>query len=406
MDLRRLLSLLAALLWGGDVLSDAQGFASLFGGKPVCAAKETKGVRLAAPFPLLPELNRPVAMLMAPGDDSNWYLVQQPGRVVRFDNSSQASRVTAFVDISERVAGGGVGGDERGLLGMAFHPGYSRNGYLYLSYTGRHKQKGLVSRISRFHLKSGAGVVDPASERILLSVAQPYSNHNGGQIAFGPEGYLYFGLGDGGAGGDPHGHGQNTRTLLGAMLRIDVGDGGSGQYTIPADNPFAAGDGRGEIFAWGLRNPWRWSFDRKSGDLWVGDVGQNRYEEINQLVKGGNYGWNRMEGDHCFEPASDCRTKDLKMPLEAYGRNEGIAVTGGYVYRGRRITALWGKYLYADYGSGRIWQLSASDEAGYVNSELFKTDLNISSFAEAHDGELFVLGLGGEICKIVNALAK
>ncbi len=406
MDLRRLLSLLAALLWGGDVLSDAQGFASLFGGKPVCAAKETKGVRLAAPFPLLPELNRPVAMLMAPGDDSNWYLVQQPGRVVRFDNSSQASRVTAFVDISERVAGGGVGGDERGLLGMAFHPGYSRNGYLYLSYTGRHKQKGLVSRISRFHLKPGAGVVDPASERILLSVAQPYSNHNGGQIAFGPEGYLYFGLGDGGAGGDPHGHGQNTRTLLGAMLRIDVGDGGSGQYTIPADNPFAAGDGRGEIFAWGLRNPWRWSFDRKSGDLWVGDVGQNRYEEINQLVKGGNYGWNRMEGDHCFEPASDCRTKDLKMPLEAYGRNEGIAVTGGYVYRGRRITALWGKYLYADYGSGRIWQLSASDEAGYVNSELFKTDLNISSFAEAHDGELFVLGLGGEICKIVNALAK
>lgn len=406
MDLRRLLSLLAALLWGGDVLSDAQGFASLFGGKPVCAAKETKGVRLAAPFPLLPELNRPVAMLMAPGDDSNWYLVQQPGRVVRFDNSSQASRVTAFVDISERVAGGGVGGDERGLLGMAFHPGYSRNGYLYLSYTGRHKQKGLVSRISRFHLKPGAGVVDPASERILLSVAQPYSNHNGGQIAFGPEGYLYFGLGDGGAGGDPHGHGQNTRTLLGAMLRIDVGDGGSGQYTIPADNPFAAGDGRGEIFAWGLRNPWRWSFDRESGDLWVGDVGQNRYEEINQLVKGGNYGWNRMEGDHCFEPASDCRTKDLKMPVEAYGRNEGIAVTGGYVYRGRRITALWGKYLYADYGSGRIWQLSASDEAGYVNSELFKTDLNISSFAEAHDGELFVLGLGGEICKIVNARAK
>ena len=349
-------------------------------------------IRLDDPFPNLPALSSPVAMLMAPGDSSHWYVVQQAGQVIRFVNSFGVSSTSDFIDINDgRLLYGG----EMGLLGMAFHPDFASNGYVYLSYTS----PGPVSRISRFNLDPSGLALDPASEQIVLSLAQPFSNHNGGHIAFGPDNYLYIGLGDGGSGGDPQGHGQNTGTLLGSMLRIDVGDGSSGGYTIPADNPFVSGGGLPEIFAYGLRNPWRWSFDRISGELWLGDVGQNTYEEIDIITRGGNYGWNIMEGAHCYNAAS-CDQTGLILPVAEYDHTEGVAVTGGYVYRGSDIAFLQGRYLYADYGSGRIWALEQTGPGQYISSELLDTPYNIASFAEDHDGELYIIPLGGDILKI------
>ncbi|MEJ2590316.1 MAG: PQQ-dependent sugar dehydrogenase [Candidatus Thiodiazotropha sp.] len=253
----------------------ASGLATLPDNTVQCVAPADAGIpdaiRLATPYPGLPALNLLVALIQAPGDDSVWYAVEQSGSVVRFDNDPAVTAASSFIDISDRVDSGG----EKGLLGMAFHPDYANNGYVYLSYTAA-PASGLESRISRFTLDTASGTLDPASEQIILRVAQPFSNHNGGGIAFGPDGLLYIGLGDGGSGGDPNGNGQNPATLLGSMLRIDVGNGSSG-YTIPPDNPFAAGGGAPEVYAYGLRNPWRWSFDRTSGDLWVGDVGQGAY---------------------------------------------------------------------------------------------------------------------------------
>ncbi|NNJ97172.1 MAG: hypothetical protein HKP12_08425 [Gammaproteobacteria bacterium] len=352
------------------------------------------GIRLVNPFPSLPRLTAPVAIMMAPGNSSHWYVVQQTGQVVRFANAFGASTVSSFIDINDgRLTYGG----EMGLLGMAFHPDFASNGYVYLSYTS--EIGGRASRISRFNLDPSGQALDPASEQIILSVAQPYANHNGGHIAFGPDNYLYIGLGDGGSGGDPLGHGQNTDTLLGSMLRIDVGDGSSGSYTIPIDNPFVSGGGRAEIFAYGLRNPWRWSFDRGSGELWLGDVGQNMYEEINLISKGGNFGWNIMEGMHCYNAAS-CDQTGLILPLAEYDHSQGFAVTGGYVYRGSDIDLLRGRYLYADFSTGRIWALQQTGPNQYAPSELMDTNLNIASFAEDHDGEIYVVDLGGSILKI------
>ena len=349
-------------------------------------------IRLDDPFPNLPAFSSPLAMVMAPGDNSHWYVVQQTGQVKRMVNSFGVSSTSTFIDIDDgRLTHGG----ETGLLGMAFHPDFTSNGYVYLSYTS----PGPVSRISRFSLDGTGQALDPDSEQIILSVTQPYGNHNGGQIAFGPDSYLYIGLGDGGSGGDPLGHGQNTATLLGSMLRIDVGDGSSGSYTIPADNPFVNGGGLPEIFAYGLRNPWRWSFDRSNGQLWLGDVGQNTYEEIDIIASGGNYGWNIMEAAHCYNAAS-CDQTGLILPVAGYDHTEGSSVTGGYVYRGTDITFLQGRYLYADFGSGRIWALEQTGPGQYASSELLDTPHNIASFAEDHDGELYVISLAGSIFKI------
>lgn len=351
---------------------------------------------LENPYPNLPGLTSPLAMYMAPGVDSHWYVVQQTGQVRRFANNPSVSSLSTFIDIDDdRLVDGG----ERGLLGMAFHPDYATNGYVYLSYTS----PGLVSRISRFQLDGTGQALDPASEQIILSLAQPYSNHNGGQIAFSPTdgNRLYIGFGDGGSGGDPDGHGQNTNTLLGAMLRIDVGDGSSGSYTIPTDNPFASGGGAPEIFAWGLRNPWRWSFDRTTGDLWVGDVGQGEYEEIDIVTRGNNYGWNIMEGLHCYRPSSNCDQSGLTLPVAEYNHSQGRSVTGGYRYRGSEIGFLQGQYLYGDYVSGRIWGLQETTPDQYTSTELLDTSLNIASFAEDHAGELYIIHLGGGIRKIV-----
>lgn len=373
------------------------GLASRPGNASECTAPATPPVatriQLENPFPNLPALTAPVAMLMTPGDSSRWYVVQQTGQVVSFANSFGATSLATFIDIDD---GRLVDGGEMGLLGMAFHPDFASNGYVYLSYTS----SGPVSRISRFKLDASGQALDPASETIILSAAQPYNNHNGGMIAFGPDDYLYIGLGDGGSGGDPLGHGQNTGTLLGSMLRIDVGDGTTGDYTIPADNPFVSGGGLPEIYAYGLRNPWRWSFDSSNGDLWLGDVGQNAYEEIDIITSGGNYGWNIMEGTHCYNTAS-CDQTGLILPVAEYDHSQGFAVTGGYVYRGSDIAFLQGDYLYADYATGRIWALEQTGPSQYLSTELLDTSLNIASFAEDNSGELYVIDLSGGIFRIV-----
>lgn len=235
----------------------------------------------------------------------------------------------------------------------------------------------------------------------MLEFAQPYSNHNGGHLAFDSAGHLFITAGDGGSAGDPHAAGQNLNTLLGKILRIDI-DGGQ-PYAIPKDNPFLT-KGRGEIYAYGLRNVWRFSFDRQTGALFAGDVGQNKWEEIDIIEKGGNYGWRTMEGKHCFSPASGCDQTGLILPIHEYPRSEGVSVTGGYVYRGSKIPALNGVYIYGDYGSGKIWGLTYDFTAKKVvkNELLINSNLPIASFGEDTDGELMVVSYDGRIFRIVN----
>lgn len=348
-----------------------------------CNAESERQARLEL-VPLFDGLSfdRPVAMLQAPAGPDDWYVVQQAGQVHRLAREGQAYSRRLFADIGDRVISGG----EKGLLGMTFHPGYPANRQVYLSYTGECPGGGLCSYVSRFLADQATGSLDEASEVRLLQVVQPHANHNGGQIAFGPDGLFYIGLGDGGGAGDPHGHGQNTRTLLGAMLRVDV-DGGH-PYAIPPDNPFADGiQGRPELYAWGLRNPWRWSFDRQTGEMWLADVGQNDWEEIDRIVKGGNYGWNIREGRHCFRAAT-CDARGLIDPVAEYDHGQGFSVTGGYVYRGAALPGLQGVYVYGDFGSGRIWGYHPD---GRVEVLIGNSGLSISSFAEDRAGELHVL---------------
>ncbi len=342
------------------------------------------------------QFSQPIALLQAPGDSSRWYVVEQAGRVLVFDDDPAVRETRVFVDIRRRV---NSRSSEAGLLGMAFHPDYQANGQVILSYTkGR---RNITSVISRFFADGARRTLDPGSEQIILTVDQPFRNHNGGQVSFGPDGFLYIGFGDGGAGGDPRGHGQNTDTLLGAMLRIDVERGDS--YAIPPDNPFAAGGGRPEIYAWGLRNPWRWSFDSATGDLWAGDVGQNQIEEIDIIVKGGNYGWNIREGSAPFSGERG-PSAELIPPVAEYSHSFGCSVTGGYVYRGARIPALVGTYVFGDYCSGRFWGLAPEDgSGGRTMAPLFDGHINLASFGEAHDGRLFAVDLEGALFQIVAA---
>ncbi len=350
-------------------------------------------VKLQRAFPGL-SFQQPVAMVQAPGDNTHGFVVEQAGRVMAFANTPDAVSSYTFIDIHERVRSGG----EKGLLGIAFHPRYAGNGWVFLSYTGSDKEGELYSYISRFTLTADGNRLDPASEKVILSLAQPYGNHNGGNIAFGPDGYLYVGFGDGGAGGDPHGNGQNTDTLLGAILRIDV-DGGE-PYAIPPDNPFAQGGGRGEIYAWGLRNPWRWSFDARTGELWVGDVGQSKWEEIDRVEKGRNYGWNIREGAHCYN-TEYCETSDLIEPVAEYSHEQGQAVTGGFVYRGNAVAALQGVYVYGDFASGKVWGLIRQGDR-YRSALLTASGLNIASFAIDNAGEVYAVDYaGGGIYRLV-----
>ncbi|MBS3944441.1 MAG: PQQ-dependent sugar dehydrogenase [Melioribacter sp.] len=323
-----------------------------------------------------------------PGDGSNrLFVVSQPGIIYLFENNNNTTIKKVFLDIRDKVLFGG----EQGLLGIAFHPDYKTNGYFYINYTTSNPRRSIVSR---FRVSNNdPDVADRNSELILLTVDQPYSNHNGGQTSFGPDGYLYISFGDGGSGGDPQNYAQNLRSLLGKILRIDVNKtSGNLNYSIPDDNPYKGNTNglREEIYAFGLRNVWRFSFDNVTNNLWAADVGQNAWEEINIIEKGKNYGWRIMEGNHCFNPPNNCNTTNLTMPIWEYGRNSqgGYSVTGGFVYRGPSASELSGKYIYGDFVSGNIWALEMNGN-NVKNQLLFSTNHSISTFGIDENNELY-----------------
>ncbi len=349
---------------------------------------------------------QPLAMLQVPGDDSRWFVLEKTGRVRVFANDPAVNSFdTDFIDLD--AVFNVNDNQEGGLLGMAFAPDFETSREVYLSWTDGSP---MVSRIDRFTSLDGGATLDPGSRTNVLSVNQDFENHNGGQIAFGSDGYLYASFGDGGSGGDPNNRAQDTTNLLGAMLRIDI-DGGS-PYGIPTNNPFAGNPvcpanhssptNCPEIYAWGLRNPWRWSFDSATGDLLLGDVGQGSFEEIDRIELGGNYGWDCREAFQAFSnPAPSCATASgLIDPVHAYGRSQGVSVTGGYVYRGTTITALVGSYVFGDFGSGRIWRLVGDGRGGFTAEELLDTSLSIASFAEDDAGELYVVDIAGALYRL------
>ena len=325
-----------------------------------------------------------------------------------FPNQQTVEDAQVFLDIRGRV---NDRGNEEGLLGLAFDPDYASSGLFYVYYSASNPRR---SVISRFSVTTGdPSRADPASEHVILEVGQPYANHNGGMLAFGPDGFLYISLGDGGAGGDPQGNGQNPGTLLGAILRIDPRTPSDGnRYSIPPDNPFVdSSDFREEIWAYGLRNPWRFSFDSgvdgegtgsQKGQLWVGDVGQNAWEEVDIILPGRNYGWNIMEGFHCYPPSvSSCDQVGLEPPIVEYPLSGGnCAVTGGYVYRGSRLPALYGAYVYGDFCSGRIWALRHDGQRVTDHALLLDSSLDISSFGQDAAGELYILSFDRRIYRL------
>lgn len=323
--------------------------------------------------------------------DGLFYIVEQIGLIHVLQNGEKVEQ--PFLDIRKRV---GTQASEQGLLGLTFDVDYRQNRLFYLDYTD--KQGDTV--IARYQAAPDGLSADPNSEQILLQVKQPYGNHNGGNVAFGPDGFLYIGMGDGGSGGDPEDRAQNPDTLLGKLLRIAVS--GQERYGIPADNPYVNGGGRAEIFAIGLRNPWRFSFDQKTGDLYIADVGQGEWEEVNFMagvVPGVNYGWDYREGFHAYEgePPTDL---DLTNPVLEYGHDQGCSVTGGYVYRGSELPQLYGVYLYGDYCTGTVWGTLKPTEGDWQSVELFSTNENISAFGQDQQGELYLIAHGGRIYKL------
>lgn len=347
-------------------------------------------------FPSLPPIPRMVHLTHAGDGTGRLWAVFQSGAILVFPNDQSVSTTEAFLDIRRQV---NSQGEEEGLLGLTFSPNYVTNGYFYVNYTAANPRRSIISRFSVS--ATNPNRADPQSELILLEVSQPFSNHNGGTVAFGPDGYLYIGLGDGGSRGDPSGNGQNTATLLGSILRLDVSQATAREpYRIPTDNPFMGVDSgaRGEIWAYGLRNPWKFSFDPVSGDLWAADVGQNDYEEVDIIRPGANYGWNIMEGAHCYPSTiRTCDRRNLQLPIIEYTHDEGCSITGGYVYRGRRLPALEGAYVYADFCSGRIWALRYDGSKVTDHALLTDTPLTIPSFGLDENGEIFILAFDGNI---------
>lgn len=347
-------------------------------------------ITLVEAFPNL-RFDFPVFLTSSNDGTNRIFVVEQPGVIRVFANDSNVNHAQIFLDILDRVRSGG----EMGLLGLAFHPDYGNNGYLYVNYTattGGHRH----TVISRFSVSPGdANKADPNTELILLQFSQPFSNHNGGMLQFGPDGYLYIAVGDGGGAGDPSGNGQDRSTLLGSVLRIDVDNPANGlNYGIPSDNPFVGNtEGfREEIWVYGLRNPWRFSIDPITGQVWAGDVGQNSREEIDLLEGGNNYGWRIMEGKLCFSPSSNCNMTGLTLPIKDYRRDEGQSVTGGYVYRGSRQPSLVGAYIYGDFLTGRIWLLRYENSQITADSLLVPTDnFAISSFGVDENDELYII---------------
>jgi glucose/arabinose dehydrogenase len=341
----------------------------------------------------------PLFLTAPSGDNDRLFVVEKTGRIRIVRNGSVLP--APFLDLSAKVSSG----SEQGLLGLAFHPGYAANGRFVVNYTDLSGD----TRVSVFRVSANADVADAASEQVILSVDQPYSNHNGGMVVFGPDGKLYVGMGDGGSGGDPQGNGQNKNALLGKLLRLDVSV--TGQVSVPGDNPFVGQTGaRPEVWSYGLRNPWRFSFDRETRDLYLADVGQNAHEEIDvstsatQFGRGLNFGWNRMEGSACYSPSSGCDRSGLTLPVLDYGHSEGCSVTGGYVYRGA-VQALRGLYFYADYCEGwvRSFRWSGTAVSEERDWPALRPGGQVTSFGEDAGGELYVMTSGGKVFRIVAA---
>ena len=326
------------------------------------------------------------------------FVAEQAGQIRGFAARQDVTETVVFLDITDRVH---EGGNEEGLLGLAFAPDYRESGYFYVYYSAGDPRRSVLSRfrVSR----NDPNRADVSSELVILEVPQPASNHNGGQLSFGPDGYLYIGLGDGGRGGDPFGNGQNTATLLGSILRIDVsGASAEERYRIPPDNPFVGITGAGaEVWAYGLRNPWRFSFDSETGRLWVGDVGQNDWEEVDLVEKGLNYGWNVMEGAHCFSPRTGCDTAGLQLPVAEYSSAEGCSIIGGYVARSGVLPSITGAYVYGDFCSGNIWGLRHDGQSLTQQALLVSSGLSITSFGVDQAGELYVLARDAGIYRLV-----
>ena len=345
-------------------------------------------------FQIAGNLLRPIGLANAGDGSGRLFIIEQAG-VIRVLQDGELLPVP-FLDISDQVDCCG----ERGLLGLAFHPEYARNGEFYVHYSDLNGD----TILARFQvdLAERPDQADPDSQVIILRVAQPYGNHNGGTVAFGLDGYLYLGLGDGGSGGDPLGNAQNLDSLLGKLLRLDVDSGDP--YAIPPDNPYAQGGGAPEIWASGLRNPWRFSFDRLTGDLFIGDVGQSSWEEIDFFPAGdpggANFGWNYREGAHPFSASSPPGELLLTDPVAEYGRDQGITVIGGVVYRGTQIPEWEGIYLYGDYGSGFIWGLFQGADGSWRNAVLFETGTSITSFGQDESGEVYYVDLGGNLFRL------
>jgi len=343
-------------------------------------------------------LDFPLYLTAPPGDNTRLFVVEKTGRIRIVKDGNVVT--TPFLDLHTKVSNG----SEQGLLGLAFPADYAANPRFVVNYTSTSGD----TRVSQFRVSANPDVADAASEQVLFAIAQPFSNHNGGMVTFGPDGKLYIGMGDGGSGGDPNGNGQNRNTLLAKLLRVDVSV--SGQVSIPGDNPFAGQSGvRQEIWAYGLRNPWRFSFDRQTHDLYIADVGQNAHEEIDvatsasQFGKGLDYGWNRMEGLACYSPASGCDQSGLTLPVLDYDHSNGCSVTGGYVYRGTAAPAAVGLYFYADYCEGwiRSFRLSNGSATDRRDWPSLRPGGQITSFGEDGRGELYVMISSGKVFRIV-----
>ena len=327
-----------------------------------------------------------------PGDDTErLFVLEQPGTIKVFSNDPSTTSVETFLNITSIVDQDG-GYTEEGLLGLAFHPNFTENGYFYVNYTEHNPRRNVIAR----YMVSSNDInqADALSSLIILEVNQPYTNHNGGQMGFGSDGYLYISFGDGGSAGDPQGNGQNTQTLLGTIIRIDV-DNISNElnYSIPSDNPFVEDPStRDEIYAYGLRNMWRFSWDPITGLLWGADVGQYNWEEIDIIYPGLNYGWNTMEGNHCYPAGTSCSSEGFEPPVFEYALYvDGVcSVTGGYVYRGTEIFSLYGKYIYGDWCTGDIWGLTYSDDGNHVNEHIIQSGINITSFGLDQNNELLI----------------
>jgi glucose/arabinose dehydrogenase len=364
------------------------------GGNPTEPPAATDSVRLVQ---VATGLDFPLFLTAPPGDNARLFIVEKTGKIRIVKSGSVLS--TPFLDLSARVSDA----DEQGLLGLAFHPQYAVNGRFVVDYTDPNGD----THVSAFRVSANPDVADPASEQVLLAIDQPFDNHNGGMVVFGPDGKLYIGMGDGGSAGDPQGNGQNKGVLLGKILRVDVS--GAGVLSVPADNPFVGQAGaRPEIWSYGLRNPWRFSFDRAQGDLYIADVGQNAREEVDvatsaaQFGKGLNFGWNVMEGVACYSPSSGCPRSGLTLPVLDYDHSNGCSITGGYVYRGSAAPGLRGLYFYSDYCSGwvRSFRLQGTAAADQRDWPALRPGGQVTSFGEDAQGELYIMIQSGKVFRI------